>query len=110
MVMSEPTYGNGRPKGIDQALPSDNVDNGLFGQDILSVRQFNRDLLKYVCDVADEMRNMVNRFGKVNLLDGKILGNLFYKVTRAAMIGGVLEVGRGPEGGTVVSCTFGLPA
>ncbi len=75
----EQVYANGRPKGLEQALPSDHVDNGLFGQDILSVKQFNRDLLKYVCDVADEMRNMVNRFGKVNLLDGKILGNLFYE-------------------------------
>ena len=75
----EMTQNNHRPKGIEQALPADYTDNGLFGQDILSVRQFNRDLLQYVCDVADEMRSMVQRFGKVNLLDGKILGNLFYE-------------------------------
>jgi len=75
----EQTYTTGGPKGIDQALPADNTDNGLFGHDILSVKQFNRDLLKTVCDVADEMRSTVARFGKVNLLDGKILGNLFYE-------------------------------
>lgn len=77
--MTELKHDKTRPKGLDQALPADHVDNGLFGQDILSVKQFNRDLLQYVCDVADEMRNMVNRFGKVNLLDGKILGCVFYE-------------------------------
>jgi aspartate carbamoyltransferase catalytic subunit len=75
----EQSYTTGRPKGIDQALPADNTGNGLFGHDILSVKQFNRDLLTTVCDVADEMRSTVARFGKVNLLDGKILGNLFYE-------------------------------
>ncbi len=60
----EMTQSNNRPKGIEQALPADYTDNGLFGQDILSVRQFNRDLLQYVCDVSDEMRSMVQRSEK----------------------------------------------
>ena len=60
-------------------LPADHTDNGFFGQHILSVRQFDRDKLQYIYRVADEMRSLVKRFGKANLLDGKILANLFYE-------------------------------
>jgi aspartate carbamoyltransferase catalytic subunit len=70
---------SGQAKGAERALPADHVDNGLFGQDILSVRQFDRDKLNYIYRVADEMRSLVKRFGKANLLDGKILANLFYE-------------------------------
>jgi len=63
----------------DVAMPADNVNNGLYGQDILSVKQFDRRLLEYVVAVADEMRALVRRFGKANLLEGKILANLFYE-------------------------------
>lgn len=63
----------------EAAVPADNVNNGLYGQDILSVKQFNRQLLTYIMGVADEMRALVRRFGKANLLDGKILANLFYE-------------------------------
>jgi aspartate carbamoyltransferase len=65
--------------GAVQALPADRVDNGFYGQDILSVRQFDRDKLQYIYRVADEMRSLVKRFGKANLLVGKILANLFYE-------------------------------
>jgi aspartate carbamoyltransferase catalytic subunit len=61
------------------AMPADNVANGLFGQDILSVKQFDRKMLEYILDVGDEMRALVRRFGKANLLEGKILANLFYE-------------------------------
>jgi aspartate carbamoyltransferase len=43
------------------------------------VRQFDRDKLQYIYRVADEMRALVKRFGKANLLEGKILANLFYE-------------------------------
>ena len=65
--------------GAVRALPADHVQNGFFGQHILSVRQFDRDKLQYIYRVADEMRSLVKRFGKANLLDGKILANLFYE-------------------------------
>ncbi len=68
---------NREPK--TRALPADKVESGLFGQDILSVKQFNRETLAYIFRVADEMRSMVERFGKANLLDGKVLANLFYE-------------------------------
>jgi aspartate carbamoyltransferase catalytic subunit len=61
------------------ALPADHTNNGLFGQHILSVKQFDRGKLDYIYQVADEMRSLVKRFGKANLLDGKILAVLFYE-------------------------------
>jgi aspartate carbamoyltransferase catalytic subunit len=65
--------------GTVRPLPADHVGNGFFGQHILSVKQFDRDKLQYIYRVADEMRSLVKRFGKANLLDGKILANLFYE-------------------------------
>ncbi len=59
--------------------PADNTTNGLYGQDILSVRQFTPQLLEYVFGVADEMRTLVDRFGSADLLQGKIMANLFYE-------------------------------
>lgn len=59
--------------------PADNTTNGLYGQDILSVRQFTPPLLDYVFGVADEMRTLVERFGSADLLQGKIMANLFYE-------------------------------
>lgn len=49
------------------------------GQDILSVSQFDRTKLEYVSGVAHEMRVLVERFGGADLLQGKILANLFYE-------------------------------
>lgn len=59
--------------------PADNTTNGLYGQDILSVRQFTPEMLDYVFSVADEMRTLVERFGSADLLQGKIMANLFYE-------------------------------
>jgi len=63
----------------DTVLPADHAENGFFGQDILSVAQFNRQRLTYIFRVAEEMRSMVERFGSADLLQGKILANLFYE-------------------------------
>jgi aspartate carbamoyltransferase catalytic subunit len=64
---------------VSKPRPSDNTENGLYGQDILSVRQFSPDVLAYVFGVADEMRTLVDRFGSADLLQGKIMANLFYE-------------------------------
>jgi aspartate carbamoyltransferase catalytic subunit len=50
-----------------------------YGQDILSVNQFDRADLEYIFAVAHEMRVMVERVGTFDLLKGKILANLFYE-------------------------------
>jgi len=55
------------------------TDNGFYGQDIISVKQFDRSKLAYIFKVAEEMRTMVERFGSADLLQGKVLANLFYE-------------------------------
>ena len=50
-----------------------------YGMDVLSVKQFDRDSLGYVFEVAHEMEEMVRRIGTFDLLKGKILASLFYE-------------------------------
>ena len=50
-----------------------------YGKDILSVKQFARQDLEYIFEVAHEMSVMVERIGTFDLLKGKILANLFYE-------------------------------
>ncbi len=57
----------------------DQRDAPWYGQDILSVKQFSRDDLEYIFDVAHEMRVMVQHVGTFDLLKGKILASLFYE-------------------------------
>ena len=49
------------------------------GEDILSVNQFDRESLDAIFSIAHEMRVLVERFGSAELLQGKILANLFYE-------------------------------
>src|SRR5512133_3686744 len=60
------------PFGDQQSSP-------FYGKDILSVRQFSREDLRYIFSVAHEMREMVARIGTFDLLKGKILASLFYE-------------------------------
>lgn len=50
-----------------------------YGKSIISVKQFLIEDLKYIFEVAHEMREMVERVGTFDLLKGKILTNLFYE-------------------------------
>ena len=61
------------------SMPSDHFNNGFYAQDILSVSQFDASNLEYIFGVAHEMRVLVERFGSADLLQGKILANLFYE-------------------------------
>ena len=66
--------------GDNPHLPfGDQQDSAFYRQDILSVKQFDRDKLAYIFDVAHEMYEMVARVGSFDLLKGKILANLFYE-------------------------------
>jgi len=56
-----------------------NTNNGFYGQDIISVRQFDRDKLAYIFGLAEEMRHMVQQIGSADLLRGRVLANLFYE-------------------------------
>jgi aspartate carbamoyltransferase len=53
--------------------------NPFRGQDILSVKQFDRENLGYLFGLADEMRVIVERVGYSNLLQGKLMASLFYE-------------------------------
>lgn len=64
---------------ITHPMSADHFDNGFYGQDILSVSQFDKSNLDYIFNVANEMRILVERFGSADLLHGKILANLFYE-------------------------------
>ena len=90
--------GNGAPKphALRTARPADHVDNGFYGQDILSVRQFSREKLAYIFGVADEMETLVRRFGSADLLSGKVLANLFYEPstrTASSFMAAMLRLG-----------------
>ncbi len=77
-------------------MPADYADNGFYGQDILSVSQFDRDNLDYIFGVAHEMRVLVERFGSADLLQGKILANLFYEPstrTSSSFMAAMLRLG-----------------
>ncbi len=77
-------------------MPADFANNGFYGQDIVSVSQFNRDNLDYIYRVAHEMRVLVERFGSADLLQGKILANLFYEPstrTSSSFMAAMLRLG-----------------
>ena len=56
-----------------------NTNNGFYRQDIISVRQFDREKLAYIFGLAEEMRHMVQQIGSADLLRGRVLANLFYE-------------------------------
>ena len=65
---------------ITQHLPfGEKRDPRFYGQDILSVAQFDREDLEDLFSVAHEMYGMVERIGTFDLLKGKVLTNLFYE-------------------------------
>jgi aspartate carbamoyltransferase len=77
-------------------LPADNANNGFYGQDVLSVSQFDKEKLEYIFRVAHEMRVLVERFGSADLLQGKILANLFYEPstrTSSSFMAAMLRLG-----------------
>lgn len=77
-------------------MPADHTRNGFYGQDILSVSQFDKQKLAYIFSVADEMRVLVERFGSADLLHGKILANLFYEPstrTSSSFMAAMLRLG-----------------
>ncbi len=82
-------------KDVDR-MAANRVDNGFYGQDILSVSQFDRDKLDFIFSVGEEMRMLVERFGSADLLQGKILANLFYEPstrTSSSFMAAMLRLG-----------------
>ncbi|KAI9206090.1 uncharacterized protein BJ171DRAFT_612621 [Polychytrium aggregatum] len=50
-----------------------------FRKHILSVQQFNRNELHMLFGVAQEMRNLVERYGGTNILQGRVMCSAFYE-------------------------------
>jgi aspartate carbamoyltransferase catalytic subunit len=72
--------------------------NGMTGQDVLSVDQFDRAKLSYIFHRAHEMREMVERTGSCDLLKGRVLACLFYEPstrTSASFIAAMERLGGG---------------
>ena len=87
---------------LNPHLPfGENKNADWYGKDILSVKQFSRDDLQYVFDVAHEMRGMVERIGTFDLLKGKILTNLFYEPSTRTSSSFIAAMER--LGGSVIS-------
>jgi aspartate carbamoyltransferase catalytic subunit len=72
--------------------------NGLTGQDIISVSQFEPEKLDYIFTRTREMREMVERVGATDLLKGHVLTCLFYEPstrTSASFIAAMERLGGG---------------
>src|SRR6266542_4008069 len=50
-----------------------------FRKNILTVKDFTRHDLHVLFGVAHEMRTLVERYGSINLLQGRIMFTLFYE-------------------------------
>lgn len=82
------------------------VNNGLYGQDILSVDQFDRKKLAYVFGRAHEMRELVERVGGCDLLQGHVLACLFYEPSTRTSSSFIAAMER--LGGGIIPITQGV--
>ena len=82
------------------------VNHELAGKDIISVNQFNRDLLNYIFARSDEMRQMVEAVGACDLLHGNILSCLFYEPSTRTSASFIAAMER--LGGSVIPITQGV--
>jgi aspartate carbamoyltransferase len=90
--------------GASEHLPfGEKRDPRFFGQDILSVSQFDRSDLDTIFEVAHEMSEMVRRVGTFDLLKGKVLTNLFYEPSTRTSSSFVAAIER--LGGSVIPIT-----
>ena len=83
-----------------------NLDSGFYGQDIISVSQFTKESLDYICGVAEEMRAIVKRAGATDLLKGTVLACLFYEPSTRTSASFIAAMSR--LGGTVIPITQGV--
>ena len=80
--------------------------NGLTGQDIISVSQFDRDTLDYVFARGREMRELVKRVGGTDILRGHVLTALFYEPSTRTSSSFISAMER--LGGSVIPITQGV--
>lgn len=80
--------------------------NGLTGQDILSVAQFDMPLIETVFARAREMREMTRRVGATDLLKGFVLACIFYEPSTRTSSSFIAAMER--LGGGVIPITSGV--
>jgi aspartate carbamoyltransferase catalytic subunit len=91
---------------IEQMKKKVPFSNGLKGKDILSVDQFNNDMLAYIFHRAEEMRELVEHVGACDLLHGNILSCLFYEPSTRTSASFIAAMER--LGGSVIPITQGV--
>ncbi len=82
------------------------IGNGLSGQDIISVSQFNTEKLDYIFARAHEMCEMVDRIVPTYLLKGRVLSCLFYEPSTRTSASFIAAMER--LGGSVIPITQGV--
>jgi carbamoyl-phosphate synthase/aspartate carbamoyltransferase/dihydroorotase/carbamoyl-phosphate synthase/aspartate carbamoyltransferase len=80
--------------------------NGLTGEDVLSVSQFDRETLAYIFERSREMREMTDRIGACDLLKGYVLACLFYEPSTRTSSSFIAAMER--LGGGVIPITQGV--
>ncbi len=82
------------------------VAGPLTGQDVLSVSQFDREMIEYVFARTREMREMCERVGTTDLLQGKVAACIFYEPSTRTSSSFIAAMQR--LGGTVIPITSGV--
>lgn len=102
------TTANKPPKlfDIEKLTKRKPYTNGLTGKDILSVDQFDNDMLAYIFHRAEEMRELVEKAGACDLLHGNILSCLFYEPSTRTSASFIAAMER--LGGAVIPITQGV--
>ncbi|KAL1919958.1 uncharacterized protein VTP21DRAFT_1890 [Calcarisporiella thermophila] len=91
------------PHTIVQNLGNVIANSPFLRKHILSVRQFTRDDLHILFGLAHEMRTLVERYGSINLLQGRVMCSLFYEPSTRTSSS--FEAAMYRLGGQVVSVT-----
>lgn len=87
-------------------MPTPPASLGLAGQDILSVRQFNRANLEPLFALTETMRELVRRDGGTDLLARRVLAALFFEPSTRTSASFIAAMER--LGGSVIPITQGV--
>lgn len=85
-----------------QEMNSRHIRSSFFRQNILNVSQFTRVELHVLFNAAQEMRTIVERHGRADILASKVLANLFYEPSTRTSAS--FEAAMVRLGGQVINC------
>ena len=90
----------------DELKLKSKLGNGMTGEDVLSVAQYDREKISYIFHRAREMREMVQKVGAVDLLKGYVLACIFYEPSTRTSSSFISAMER--LGGSVIPITSGV--